>query len=122
LLETLARIGEALYAARVWLWAVAGVGLTLFAVELVWSGQSDRYLMGGLLVCAWAAFLLAFGHAFSWMGRRVGPVRGSWLERQLAKLRRALFWSIAGATMAVLGFLVYLSVRLLGMLFSVDNA
>jgi hypothetical protein len=122
LLEKLTRIGEALYAGRAWLWAVAGVGLTLFAVELIWAGQSDRYLMGGLLACAWAAFLLAFGHAFSWLGRRVGPVRGSWLERQLAKLRRALFWGFAAGTMAVLGFLVYLSVRLLGMVFSVGSA
>lgn len=93
----------------------AAAGGALFGAGLVWPSRSDNYLLASLLLFLWAAFLLAFSACFRRRPPTAVPGEARF-ARIKTKLRRGLLWVLGAVAAAVFVFLLFLSLRLIGVM------
>jgi len=110
---TIRRLARMLYRLRWPLWTVAGVAGALLVMGILVGADSEGGVLAALLALLWAAFLLAFGHAFSIAGPEDEPPRGV-LARLRWHLHRVWQWVLTLTAVVLGAALLWLTLRAAG--------
>ena len=103
------------YLAFIWAAAAAALGLLAWSLLLAEGTAGEPYALGATCALLWALSLVVLVHQFERPAPAVDPAAG-FVARLTVRLKRGARWVVAAAMTALLGAVVFFSVRAIGIL------
>lgn len=110
-------LGRRLQAYRALLWTLVALAVAVFFGAVFWTEpvEDQTYTLGAIVLLLWALSLVVIAEAFAGPAPDVDP-SARLMDRIRARLGRGFRWLMAITTTGLLGFVILLSFKSLGLL------